>query len=336
VLCEGFEVCAGPDVRKVEKVIEQSPRQERIGAQTQRSNASRSVTFPPGVAYVDGEFCDIADAKISVLDWGFLRSDATYDVVHVWNGRFFRLNQHLDRFLRSVEKLRMSLPFDRTELVRILRECVNRSGLNQVYVEMICTRGISPTFSRDPRDSENRFIAFAIPFGWIANEEQRRRGLKIVVSKIPRIPPQSVDPTIKNYHWLDLVRGLFEAYDRGSENVVLVDMDGNITEGPGFNVFAVIDGEVVTPDLGILQGITRGAALDICRELGLTTRTQTMSSETLRTADEAFITSTAGGVMSVTQIDGSPVGDGKPGVLTGRIIDLYWKKHEDPAWTTEV
>jgi branched-chain amino acid aminotransferase len=312
-------------------MIEQSPRLERNGSQAQRSNASRSVTFPPGVAHVDGEFCDIADAKISVLDWGFIRSDTTYDVVHVWNGRVFRLNQHLDRFLRSVEKRRMSLPFDRTELVRILRECVNRSGLNQVYLEMIYTRGISPTFSRDPRDSANRFIAFAIPFGWIANEEQRPRGLKIVVSKIPRIPPQSVDLTIKNYHWLDLVCGLFEAYDHGSENVVLVDMEGNITGGPGFNVFAVIDGEVITPDVGILEGITRGAALDICRELGLTRRAQAMSSKALRTTDEVFITSTAGGIMSVTQIDGSVVGDGMPGVLTGRIIDLYWKKHEDPA-----
>ena len=161
---------------------------------------------------------------------------------------------HLDRFLKSVSKLRMTLPFGREELVSVLRECVKRSQFKNAYVEMICTRGMSPTFNRDPRDAKNRFIAFAIPFGWIANEEQRRRGLSIVISKIPRIPPQSVDPTVKNYHWLDLVQGMFEAYERGAENVVLVDMAGSVTEGPGFNIFAVSKGRVATPGTGRARG----------------------------------------------------------------------------------
>ena len=189
----------------------------------------------PGVAYIDGDYCSIADAKISVLDWGFLRSDATYDVVHVWQRRFFRLDKHLDRFFHSVDSLHMGLPFDRAGLTNVLKECVRRSGLDDAYVEMICTRGVSPTFSRDPRDAVNRFLAFAIPFGWVANEEQRARGLRLSISDIPRIPPQSVDPTVKNYHWLDFVAGLYEAYARDAENVVLVDINGDITEGPALS-----------------------------------------------------------------------------------------------------
>ena len=168
--------------------------------------------YPDGVAYIDGRYVPMAEATIPVLDWGFLRSDATYDVVHVWRGRFFRLDDHLDRFERSVDRLRLALPFGRDGVAEVLSECVRRAGFDDAYVEMICTRGVSPTFSRDPRDAVNRFIAFAIPFGWILRPEDRDRGLHIAISRVRRIPPESVDPTIKNYHWLDLIAGLFDAY----------------------------------------------------------------------------------------------------------------------------
>ena len=292
--------------------------------------------YPPGTAYIDGAFRPISEARISVLDWGLLRSDATYDVVHVWRGRFFRLDLHLDRFLHSVQRLRLSLPFDRAALTATLMQCVRRSGLRDAYVEMICTRGHAPDFSRDPRDAVNRFIAFAIPFGWIADAEQRQRGLHIAVSQVRRIPPASVDPTVKNYHWLDFVNGLFDAYDRGAENVVLVDARGDIAEGPGFNLFAVKDGAVTTPAEGTLMGITRRTALELCAELAIPARQGVLAADALRAADEVFITSTAGGIMPVTRIDDAPIADGRPGPLTGRLTDLYWQKHSDPAWTTPV
>jgi branched-chain amino acid aminotransferase len=292
--------------------------------------------FPPGAAYMDGRFCALSEARISVLDWGFLRSDATYDVVHVWRRRFFRLDVHLDRFLASVAKLRLSLPFDRAALAGILKECVRRSGLDDAYVEMICTRGFSPSFSRDPRDAENRFIAFAIPFGWVADQEQRRRGLHLAIAEARRIPPESVDPRVKNYHWLDLVAGLFEAYDRGAENVLLLDLEGNVAEGPGFNLFAVKGGAVTTPARGVLEGVTRRTALELCAELAVPAEAGRLSAAALKDADEVFITSTAGGIMPVTRIDGSPIGDGTPGDVTGRLTELYWQKHDDPAWTTAV
>jgi len=285
---------------------------------------------------VDGEFCPVSEARIPVLDFGLMRSDATYDVVHVWKGQFFRLDLHIERFERGIAKLRMTLPFDAAELERILKECVIRSGLDDAYVEMILTRGIPRAGSRDPRHAVNRFIAFAIPFGWIADEEQRRRGLNLHISAIPRIDPASVDPTVKNYHWLDLVAGLFEAYDHDRENVILIDRDGNLTEGPGFNLFAVRDGTVITPGRGVLEGITRRTALELCTELGFSTEAGIVSAADLRAADEAFITSTAGGVMPVTCIDDKPLGDGQPGPVTKAVTELYWAKHSDPAWTVPV
>jgi branched-chain amino acid aminotransferase len=305
-----------------------------IGSDEREAPAAQQ--FPPGVAFIDGRFRPISEARISVLDWGFLRSDATYDVVHVWQRRFFRLDAHLDRFLASVAKLRLALPFDRATLAESLKECVRRSGLDDAYVEMICTRGFSPDFSRDPRAAVNRFIAFAIPFGWIADAEQRRRGLHLAIAEVRRIPPQSVDPRVKNYHWLDLVTGLFEAYDRGAENVLLCDLEGNVAEGAGFNLFAVSAGRVTTPSSGVLEGITRATVLELCAELGVPAETGTVSAEALTAADEVFITSTAGGIMPVARIDGTAIGDGAPGHLTGKLTELYWAKHEDPAWTTPI
>lgn len=289
-----------------------------------------------GIAFIDGDYCPIAEARIPILDWGFLRSDATYDVVHVWKGRFFRLEAHLDRFLASVGKLHMTLPVDRRQLAGILSECVRRSGLRDAFVEMICTRGIPPPGGRDPRQAVNRFIAFAIPFVWIANQEQRRRGLNLVVSSITRIPPQSIDPTVKNYHWLDFVTALFEAYDRGGETTVLADGEGGIAEGPGFNLFVVRDGAVSTPPGGVLEGITRRTVLDLCGELSIPAGKEAVRAADLSSADEVFITSTAGGIMAVSRIDGEDVGDGRPGPLTRRLHDLYWDKHADPEWTTAV
>ncbi|MFQ5954899.1 MAG: aminotransferase class IV, partial [Kiloniellales bacterium] len=135
---------------------------------------------------------------------------------------------------------------------------------------------------------------------------------------------------------LDFIAGLFDAYDRGAENVVLVDQQGDIAEGPGFNVFAVKDGRVLTPAEGTLKGITRRTALELCAELAIPAEEGVLSAAALREADEVFLTSTAGGIMPVSRIDDAPVGPGRPGPVTQRLTDLYWAKHTDPAWTTPV
>lgn len=292
--------------------------------------------YPQGIAYTNGQYLPVSEAKISVLDWGFLHSDATYDTVHVWDGRFFRLDLHLERFFSGVARLRMRLSQSREEIAAILSNCVALSGLRNAYVEMICTRGVSPTFSRDPRDAQNRFLAFAVPFGSVANEAQMAEGLHVVVSDVQRIPPASVDPTIKNYHWLDLVEGVYQAFDQGGDTVLLRDEAGNIAEGPGFNVFAVKDGALTTPERGVLPGITRRTVFDLCARLPLNAKAAPLTEIALRGADEVFITSTAGGIMPVTRIDGAPVADGRVGPVTKRLTDLYWEMHRDDAWSTPV
>lgn len=289
-----------------------------------------------GVAYVDGEFVPVERANVSVFDYGFTRSDVTYDVVHVWNGSFFRLGHHLDRFLRSIAKLRMSLPFDRDQLREIVTECVRRAGLRSAYVAMMCTRGSPPQGSRDPRQCRNRFLAYAIPFIWIGGQERQTEGISAIISNVRRIPPESVDPTVKNYHWLDLEQALFEAYDRGVDTAILLGIDGNVTEGPGFNVFAVFEGRAITPARGVLEGVTRQTVIDICRDHSIPVRVGQVSGEELRSADEIFLTSTAGGIIPVVRLDDRCLSNGRPGPVTMRVRDLYWDRHKAPTECTPI
>jgi len=289
-----------------------------------------------GAAFIDDEYIPVAEARIPVLDWGFLHSDATYDVAHAWRGKFFRIDDYLDRFHASMAKLRMSVPYSREQIRSIMFELVRRSGLRDAYVEIVCTRGIPAAGSRDPRSCENRFLAFAIPFVWIADDTLREQGLNLLISQQQRIPPESVDPKIKNYHWLDMVMALFEAYDHGADTAVLVDAERNLVEGPGFNVFARQGDTVITPARGVLEGVTRETILELLDREDLQVTQGPLAASNAPAADEVFITSTAGGVMPVTRIAGQPVGDGKPGALTARLNDAYWALHDDPAYSTAI
>lgn len=289
--------------------------------------------FPKGAAWMNGEFIQLSEARIPVLDWGFLRSDATYDVVHVWQGRFFRLDKHIDRFFHSTEKLRMPCKVSRINLKKILAGCVQRSGLDNAYVEMIQTRGMSPNFERDPRKSEPRFIAFAVPFGWILKPEEFEKGLYVLVSNRRRISSNSIDARIKNYHWLDLVSGMFEAFDDGHDTVILTNEENNISEGPGFNIFCVDERGLSSPDKGVLEGITRQTVLDLAKELNLPFQLRPISLEKLKNSNEVFATSTAGGIMPITKINGILIGQGSPGEITRKLHKAYWDKHSDPEWS---
>jgi branched-chain amino acid aminotransferase len=292
--------------------------------------------FPRGIAYIEGEYVAIEDARIPLLDWGFLHSDATYDVAHVWRGKFFRVDDYLDRFHASMERLRMSIPYSREQVRSIMFELAKRSGLRDAYVEVVCTRGIPAPGSRDPRSCENRFLAFTIPFVWIADDELRAKGLNLLISRQQRIPPESVDSKIKNYHWLDMVMALFEAYDHGADTAVLVDADGNLVEGPGFNVFVRTGDTVITPARGVLEGVTRESILELLERENLQVKQEALPAATAKAADEVFITSTAGGVMPVTQISSAAVGDGRPGYLSAKLNDGYWAMHDAPELNVEV
>jgi branched-chain amino acid aminotransferase len=288
-----------------------------------------------GAAFIDGDIVPMSQARIPITDTGFTRSDLTYDVVSVWDGAFFRLEDHLERFERNCQCLRLTLPYDRDEVRRMLLELIRGSGLREAYVEVICTRGPSAHGSRDPRTFINCFYAFAIPYVWILKPEDAETGMSAVIAQsVRRIPTDSVNPTVKNFHWGDLTKGLYEAYDRGANQGLLLDHRGNLTEGPGYNVFAVIDGRLLTPANGVLEGITRRTILELAKAETLETLETEISEADLHSATELFATSTAGGVMPITTLDGSPVANGEVGAITRRLREAYWAAHTSDLFVT--
>ena len=179
-------------------------------------------------------------------------------------------------------------------------------------------------------------MAFAVPFGWILKQEDFEKGLDVLLTDIKRIPPSSVDPTIKNYHWMDLVTGMLDAYEKGNDTAILVDENNNITEGPGFNLFCVNDTGIFTPDYGVLEGITRQSVFDLATELNLPIVKKVITVEELQSANELFASSTAGGIMPITKVSGIQIGNGSVGDITRQLHKLYWEKHTDEKWSTSI
>jgi branched-chain amino acid aminotransferase len=282
-----------------------------------------------GVAFIGGKYVPADEANISVFDLGFSRSDVVYDVVSTWKGLFFRLDDHIDRFIRSCDGVRIRCPYREDEIKRILAECVHRADLQDAYVEVLTSRGrFASLGSRDLRQTTPTFIAYAIPYVWIAPLEKQHEGVHVYLAQTPRVPDASVSARYKSFHWADLTRAQHEALDSGADLAVLSGVTGNLAEGPGFNVFFVKDGKIFTPAVNVLEGITRLTVLDLASEIGILMETGDYPAGALRRADEAFLSSTAGGIMPVTRVNGKVLGNGKPGPISWRLRELYWLKRE--------
>lgn len=284
-----------------------------------------------GIAYNNGTYCPIGEASVPLLDPGFTRGDAVYDTTSVWKGQFFRIDDHVARFFRSCASARLAPPAGPDELKRILAECVHRSELESAYVQMISTRGKyqSPT-NRDPRLCTNTLITFAMPYIWIIQPARQLEGIDLAIAVgNRRTPPEAVDPRMKNFNWLDLQRGLFEGLDRGADTSVLCTPDGRLSEGPGFNLFVVRDEVLRTPQGNALEGITRRTTLELASDLGYKAEETDLSAADLRDADEAFLSTTAGGIMPVASVDGVSLRHGAgAGPISLRLRSEYWDRRE--------
>ena len=293
--------------------------------------------FAKGVAWIEGELVPLSEARIPLLDQGFMRSDLTYDVPSVWDGRFFRLDDHISRISLSCEKMRMKLPLPREEIKRILVDMVARSGIRDAYVELIVTRGLKGVRGSKPGELVSKLYLFIQPFIWVMEPEvQKIGGTAVIARTVRRTPPGAFDPTIKNLQWGDLTRAMFEAQDRGAMYPFLTDGDANLTEGSGFNIVLIIDGVLYTPDRGVLEGVTRKSVIHVARANGIEVRLEVVPIELAYRADEIFMCTTAGGIMPITCLDGQLVNGGKIGPITKKIWDDYWAMHYDPTHTFEI
>lgn len=286
-----------------------------------------------GAAWMDGEIIPIAQACIPVTDWGLTHSDIAYDVVPFWDGAFFRLPDYLDRFEASCAAGRFQHGLHRADIEAALHRMVHASGFSSSYVAMVAARGRNPIQgSRDPRDCENHFYAWCVPYVHLVKPEAAQAGTSVWIAKsVRRIPQDSVNPRAKNYHWGDFTSGLFEAKDNGFETTMLLDHAGHVTEGPGFNVFAVFGNRVVTSDHGVLHGITRQTALEMAEDQGMTVETRPLPLEEFWQADEVFLSSSGGGIIPVAKVDDRHFSNGVAGPIATRLRATYftWLERAD-------
>jgi branched-chain amino acid aminotransferase len=282
-----------------------------------------------GCVYINNEFVTLEDAKISIFDTGFLHSDVVYDVTTAWKGTIFKLDEHLERFAASCAGFKLVNPFSPEETKKLLAECTRRAGCEDgAFIHMHVTRGEYAEGSRDPRLCENQFACYVVPFVWLWGEEKSKAGINIHMASIERISSSSVDARYKNFHWGDLIQAQYEAYEADRDDAALCAANGDLAEGPGFNIWVVKNGVAATPDKNCLLGMSRKSVIELCGMENIPFELRTVHPDELRNADEAFATSSAGGVMPITRVNDKPLGNGAPGMLTSQLFDAYWRKRE--------
>lgn len=286
------------------------------------------MTESNGVAYKAGRFLPVEDATIGILDPAFTKADVVFDVVSIWDGNFFRLNDHLDRFYSSCETTRLTLPLSDSEIRNVLAECVSRAGFSRAMAWMLCTRGPFKGGSAfgHPKDCVNQFIAYSIPYYWVIPEEKIDSGAHIWIADTRRAPDVSINQQVKNYNRMDITAAQFEAMDAGADAPVLLSTDGFLTEGPGFNVWIINNKIASTPGTNLLEGVTRKTVFELCQESGIEARTEDLTANDLENAEEAFLSTTGGGVIPVTRVNNRSIGNGAPGITTTNLQSLYWNK----------
>ncbi|NJM34888.1 MAG: branched-chain amino acid aminotransferase [Rhodomicrobium sp.] len=288
------------------------------------------------IIYVNGEFVPQSQARISVMDHAVLYGDGMFDTVAAWNGRIFKLDAHIERFFRSMAAVGIAPPIDRAELARLLIEAVRRNELQDAYIKWICTRGSNGKPLMDPSGCVPNLIVIARPY------IQRRIGdgggmaMRMKTAAIRRPPGQVLDPHIKSLNYLNLVLAKLEAKAAQVDECLLLDINGRICEAPGFNVFLVQGKSLRTPSHDILEGITRATVMELAKMAGFSCREEDLELYDAYTADEIFLTSTAGGLVPVGELDGRRIGDGKPGPVFSQLSEAYLELARSGRYGTPV
>jgi branched-chain amino acid aminotransferase len=208
--------------------------------------------------------------------------------------------------------------------------------MRNAYIQTIVTRGEPPFGVRDLTQCRPGLIVFVIPYVFILNPDQIRVGGRAMIASTRALPAQCLDPKIKSLSRLHFDLATLQGKAAGMDVAIMLDLDGHVTEGPGFNVFVVKGGVLFSPPEGILMGITRQTVFELAAEHQIPAREAQLTAYDLYAADEVFLTSTAGGIMPLVEIDGHSIGDGKPGPVGQRIHGLYWALRESGRGGTPI
>jgi branched-chain amino acid aminotransferase len=276
------------------------------------------------LASINGEIVPLEEARVPVLDNGFLFGDSVYEVLRTYGGRPFESGRHFRRMRASADRLGIAIPVSDTEMLDRIRALLARAGDVESYVRIVVTRGVGDS-SYDSREIAGPTVVMIQKQLALPPERHYSEGVRVCVVDTRRNHPQSLDPAIKSSNLLNNILARREARARGAEEPVLSNLEGFIAEGASTNVFVVKDGALLTPPLsaGILGGITREVLLELAESLGIPRRETALERGDLLAADEAFLSSTTREVMPIRQVDETPVGDGRPGPVTRRILEAF-------------
>lgn len=288
------------------------------------------------IVYLDGEFVPESQARISVLDHGVLHGDSVYDTCLAWNGAVFKLDAHMRRLYESARAVGIQIPVDLPKMKELILETVRRNQLREAYIKIVVTRGVGLYPTLQPTGCKPSVVIFARPYALSIAEGDKPTSQRVRITSVRRIPNQCIDPKIKSCNYLNHVLSYLEAVSAGAENAIELNLQGYVAEAPGYNVFVVKNGELLTPGEDILMGITRQTVFELAAEAGLPCREPRLTPFDLYNADEVFFASTSGGVVPIIEVDGKSVGDGRPGPITQQMREAYLALLDSGAKSTKV
>jgi branched-chain amino acid aminotransferase len=274
--------------------------------------------------YIDGEFYDKEHAKLSVFDHGLLYGDGIFEGIRFYDGRVFRLDEHLRRLDHSARAIALTLPMSLEEIKEATLETIRRNELRDGYIRLVVTRGPGD-LGLSPLLCPKATIFIIAATITLYSQEKYDRGLEVVTCSTRRIAHGALSPMVKSLNYLNNVMAKFEALKAGAGEGLMLNEQGYVAECTGDNVFTVQQGKIYTPSIssGALAGVTRGVVFEIAAAQGIEIIETQMTRYDIYTAEECFLTGTAAEVIPVVRLDHRPIGAGVPGPVTHKLIDKF-------------
>jgi branched-chain amino acid aminotransferase len=274
--------------------------------------------------YIDGKFYSEASAKISVLDHGLLYGDGIFEGIRFYNGRVFRLEEHLARLWDSARSICLEIPMSMRDMTEAVLETIRQNGLRDGYIRLLVTRGVGNLGLNPTQCKYPSLIIIAATIA-LYHESFYRKGLAIITCATRRSNPAALNPAVKSLNYLNNVMARIEANLAGADEALMLNDAGNVAECTADNVFIIKRGQIFTPPItaGALRGITRGIVFEIAGELGIKISEADITRHDVFVADECFLTGTAAEIVPVVKADGRLIGNGKPGGITTRTIARF-------------
>ncbi len=276
------------------------------------------------IIFMDGELVPEEKAVISVFDHGFLYGDGVFEGIRAYNGRVFKLVEHVDRLYESAHSIMLPIPYSRAEMIEAVVKTINANGLKDAYIRLVVSRGVGD-LGLDPRKCKASRVVIIADKIVLYPDELYEKGLSVITVATRRNVADALDPKIKSLNYLNNILVKIEANRAGVMEALMLTGNGYVSEGSGDNVFIYRKGVLLTPPpyLGILEGITRATIMELAREEGIEVREQPFTRHDVYVADECFLTGTAAEVIPVIEVDGRAIGSGTPGPVTRRLIQLF-------------